>query len=161
MSRKSFAIGIFIIIIAAAIVLNVYQRRVKFVDIKIGSNYYHLEIADTAAKRAEGLSGRDSLAQNEGMIFLLPYPGRYTFTMEGMKFPLDFIWLQDNQIVDLTPDAQPWPSTGSDNNLFPERSEAESEGLTKYSSRQLANRVIELNAGAIQKESLKIGDVIQ
>lgn len=146
MTHNKFAIGVFVTIILTALILSVWQQRAKFIDLKIGSNYYHLEIADTQAKREKGLSGRDSLGENEGMIFLLPYPARYSFWMKDMKFPLDFVWLLDDKIVDLTPTARP------------------EEGLavfTDYVPRLPANRVIELNSGTISKESLKIGDVIQ
>lgn len=141
MTRNKFCIFIFIIIIATAVVLNVYQRWPKFTDIKIGSYYYHLEIADTFARRVKGLSGRDFLDKESGMLFLFPFADRYVFTTKNMKFPIDIIWLNGNKIVDLTPNAPP----NSSYNFLP---------------RLPINRVIELNAGTIQKESLKIGDVV-
>jgi uncharacterized membrane protein (UPF0127 family) len=167
MSRKTFYIAIFVVIIVTAVILNIWQTRARFVDVKIGPHYYHLEVADTQAKHEKGLSGRDALAQNEGMIFLLPYPARYSFWMKDMKFPLDFVWLLDDKIVDLTPNVQP--------PLSPPVSQSEIGGVRggasasesgqqepiSYTPRQAVNRVIELNAGTISKESLKIGDVIQ
>ncbi len=158
MSRNKFYIAIFVVIIITALFLNIWQRRTKFIDTKIGSHYYRLEIANTDARRVKGLSGRDSLGENEGMIFKFPYAGRYIFWMKDMKFPIDIIWLQDNEIIDLTPSARP-EEQASEASAAP-HSQASEGGFTRYTPRLPANRVIELNAGIIQKESLKIGDTI-
>jgi uncharacterized membrane protein (UPF0127 family) len=143
MSRERFFIAVSGIIIITAVILNIYQNRTRFVDLKIGQNYYHLEIADTSEKQRKGLSGRDFLAENQGMLFKFIYPSRYIFTTKEMKFPIDIIWLLDNKIVDLTPDAG-----------------LEQNENTEYFPRLPVNRVIEVNAGVISKESLKIGDMI-
>jgi len=147
MTRNKFFLAIFIIIVVVTIVLNIYQRRVRFTDLKIGSHYYHLEIADNPAKRQEGLLGKESLPKDEGMIFLFPYADRFIFTMEEMKFPIDIIWLNNGKVVDLTPNASP--------------AELGDEILGHYIPSSSANQVIEVPAGTISKENLKIGDVIQ
>lgn len=62
-----------------------------------------VEVANTDAERAQGLSGRESLPPDTGMLFLFDKTDRYNFWMNGMKFALDYIWLNQEQVVEITP----------------------------------------------------------
>ena len=57
--------------------------------IKIGSEYYELERVSTAEKLQLGLSGRDNLEDNSGMVFVFPDVRDQCIWMKDMKFPLD------------------------------------------------------------------------
>jgi uncharacterized membrane protein (UPF0127 family) len=52
-----------------------------------------LEVADTDAARAHGLSDRQSMPLNRGMLFEFDQPGRQCMWMKDMRFDLDMIWL--------------------------------------------------------------------
>jgi hypothetical protein len=112
----------------------------------IGQNKAEIkvEIADDERERARGLSGRDSLDENAGMLFVFDQPGFYGFWMKEMKFSLDFIWISGDKTVDLT------------ENVLPPQSDL--EDLQKYFSRDPADKVLEVNAGWIKKHNIKIGD---
>lgn len=59
-----------------------------------------LELATTSQKRAQGLSGRTSVPEKYGMLFVFPNPGIYGFWMKDMLVPLDLFWLNDKgQVV--------------------------------------------------------------
>jgi len=58
-----------------------------------GTDTLLAEVADTQTARNRGLSGRDSLPVNQGMIFLFPAPQTLTFWMEGTTLPLDLAFL--------------------------------------------------------------------
>lgn len=51
------------------------------------------EIADTPDKRAQGLMHRPSIPPDQGMLFLFPELGYWTFWMKNTKVPLDILWL--------------------------------------------------------------------
>lgn len=57
------------------------------------------EVADTKSSRELGLSGRKSMRENEGMLFVFDAPGRYGFWMKDMNFPLDILWINQNGYV--------------------------------------------------------------
>jgi uncharacterized membrane protein (UPF0127 family) len=57
------------------------------------------DLALTAEQQTRGLSGRDHLEENQGMLFVSKTPGRYGFWMPEMKFPLDIFWLDSNRSV--------------------------------------------------------------
>ena len=61
-----------------------------------------VEIRDDTNGRNLGLSGRSSLAENEGMLFIFDTPAVYEFWMKDMNFPLDFIWINNGLVVDLS-----------------------------------------------------------
>ncbi len=72
-------------------------RSGKEVALPQGSVY--AEVVDTPQSRAKGLSGRASLADDEGMLFIFEHPGKYGFWMKDMLFPIDMIWISENGTV--------------------------------------------------------------
>lgn len=148
--RRTITFLILVVIIAAAYFLIAQKypffggRESKYYMVKIGTRSFKLEIADNEEKRVEGLSGRDSLPENQGMIFLFDKPASYGMVMDGMKFPLDFIWLRGKSVVDIEPDVH------LDECLYPHPCYPKSE----------ADTVIELNAGMVARIGLKAGDYL-
>lgn len=59
----------------------------------------NLLIADTEAKRVQGLSGHAPLAQNEAMLFVFPNESDWGIWMKDMIFPLDILWLDKDMRV--------------------------------------------------------------
>jgi uncharacterized protein len=60
------------------------------------------EIAFTQEDLQRGLMGRDSLAQNAGMLFVFPHPGKHPIWMVNTFVPLDILWMDWNwRIVEL------------------------------------------------------------
>ena len=106
-----------------------------------------VEVADTMLKKAKGLSGREMLKENSGMLFVFEKPGKPTFWMAGMNFPLDIIWINGNKIVDISKNIQPPKNTGGLPAIF-----SPSTGI---------NKVLELSAGAVEKFGIKINDEIK
>lgn len=105
----------------------------------------NLEIADTEAERAQGLSGRDRIADNEGMWFVFDQEGIHPFWMKDMKFNIDIIWLdEDHSITDIIRNA-PVPEIPDD--------------LSTYSNTKPAKYVLEVNSGV--SEELSVGDILR
>lgn len=101
------------------------------------------EVADTPIARTKGLSGRNSLQDGTGMLFLFPDTSIQPFWMKDTHFPLDIIWL-DNHVVVATTTLQ-----------------AETSGQTPtYTPAAKANAVLELAAGSIAIHSIQIGNFL-
>lgn len=106
-----------------------------------GNKTIFVEIVKTEVTRAQGLSGRKSLLEESGMLFVFDQPDFYYFWMKGMNFPIDIVWLDKNyQIIDIT------------KNLPPESYPAQVTNKTP------AQFVLEINGGLADKYGLKIGD---
>lgn len=102
----------------------------------IGTEKIYVEIADNEAKHSQGLSGRASLAQDTGMLFIFETKQTPSFWMRGMNFGLDFIWIKDKKIIASTKNI-PAPIYG--------------EVLETYMPPEPIDNVLEVNAGWIKK----------
>lgn len=92
--------NIFIVVIS--FFLFACQSKTNTIKLNINNTEFNLEIAQTTLQKTKGLSGRDSLCSNCGMIFVYDQPNIYPFWMKNTHFPLNIIWLNRNgQIVDL------------------------------------------------------------
>lgn len=63
----------------------------KFIAKKIKA-----EVVDNEEARMKGLSGRDNLADDEGMFFVFEKSDIYPFWMKDMKFAIDIIWIMED-----------------------------------------------------------------
>jgi len=67
-----------------------------------------VDLAQTDDQRRMGLSGRKSLGDYEGMLFVMDEVGTYAFWMKDMLIPLDIIFIDSKFfIVDIKEDEQP------------------------------------------------------
>jgi uncharacterized membrane protein (UPF0127 family) len=66
------------------------------------------DLALTPDQQSKGLSGRENLSENQGMLFVMKTPGKYGFWMKEMKFPLDIFWLdRTGKVVYIKENLQP------------------------------------------------------
>lgn len=79
--------------------------------VTVGNSTIKVEVARTEQARAKGLSGRDYLMADQGMVFLFPQAGTYTFTMAKTKISLDIIWVSKGTIVYIAHRAMPGEQT--------------------------------------------------
>jgi hypothetical protein len=118
-------------------------------EVKINDQIIIAEVAHDEESRSLGLSGREKLNINEGMLFIFEDPGVYPFWMKDMKFPIDIIWIDsDNRIADIDENVQPEPGVLEEN-------------LAQYKPPIPVERVLELRAGRAQLLSAEVGDLIK
>ena len=106
---------------------------------------FELMVADTPTKKMLGLMHRKALPKNKGMLFLFNKEGRYDIWMLNMNFPIDILWLDSkSKVIKIIENAEPCSS------FFK---------CIPYSSPHNAMYIIELNAGASRKNSIRKGSV--
>ncbi|OGD67316.1 hypothetical protein A2442_00930 [Candidatus Campbellbacteria bacterium RIFOXYC2_FULL_35_25] len=109
----------------------------------INNSSFRISIADTALERARGLSNKISLPKEEGLLFVFNEIGVYHFWMKDMNFPIDIIWIgEDYKIVYIKENALP--------ESYPE----------KFNPNQPALYVLEINAGMVSENEIKIEDFV-
>lgn len=104
-----------------------------------------VELVNSDASTEQGLSGRTQIP-HDGMLFVFPQSGIQRFWMKEMLFNLDFIWLKDLKVVDLTRNV-PKPNPGQPLYTLP-----------VYSPNTPANGVMEVMPGSIDEWQIKVGD---
>jgi uncharacterized membrane protein (UPF0127 family) len=116
---------------------------------KLAEKTVSIEVVNTPQSITQGLSGRQSLGA-DGMLFLLPRKMNTSFWMKDMQFDLDLVWMEDSQIVEITPNVPKPPDQGK--NTFDYRT------LPTYSPKSPVNMVLEIEAGKANAWGLKVGD---
>jgi hypothetical protein len=118
-------------------------------QLTIGKTSVEIDIADTPALREQGLSGRERLGANEGMLFIFENPAIYSFWMIDMKFPLDMIWISEEKKVVATTKNVPFPVPGTSNAQLP-----------IYNPPSPVQYILEVNAGFADRNGINIGDSV-
>lgn len=76
--------------------------------VHVGKYQVKAEEAKTSSQQQTGLGGRACIGPNHGMLFTFDKPGRYSFWMKDMKFPIDIAWINtDHKVVGLEKNVAP------------------------------------------------------
>ncbi|MEX0991079.1 MAG: DUF192 domain-containing protein [Actinomycetota bacterium] len=103
-----------------------------------------LPVAWTDEQREVGLSGRASLAQDSGMIFLYDEPRTGFFWMKDTLIPLSIAFVAaDDRIISIQ-EMEPCPA----------------EPCTKYAPDTEYVAAIEMNQGWFRKHGVRVGDIV-
>lgn len=121
-----------------------YRTHPLSSTVTIGSTKFVIELAVTQAEKTKGLSYRTSLLPEHGMLFPYDHKERFDFWMKGMQFPLDFIWIADTTVVDITKNVQP-----------PNES-----GMHVVHANVPVDKILEINAGEADAFNIQIGDSV-
>lgn len=152
MTMNKYLIGFIVFILLVAGIIFFIGTRGGFFNKKAQATFNDqkviLDIADSPKEREMGLSGRNSLSDNRGMLFLFDEPVVPSFWMKGMKFSIDIIFINNDKIVTIYKNV-PAPKTTTE---IPS---------TYYQPTDPINKVIELKAGMADKFGLKVGDSIK
>ena len=73
------------------------------VEVRINDARTIAEVMRSDAHRQQGLSGREKLAENEGMMFIFDREEKYAFWNNNMKFPIEVIWMARGEVVSVSP----------------------------------------------------------
>ena len=104
-----------------------------------------VEVAATETQKQKGLGGRSSLPQDNGMLFPYDHKEQYNFWMRGMQFPLDFIWIDDKIIADITRNVQP----------------PQGNNIPIVTPAVAIDTILEVNAGTVDRLGIQIGDTVE
>ncbi len=125
---------------------TVFLRKEKDVQteqrtIRIGDQELLVEMVDTLQLQIRGLSGRESLGEREGMLFVYENPQVLSFWMRDMRFAIDIIWIDGNGII-----------TGIAANVSPDTFPQ------TFSSMVPVQYVLEVPAGWAERHGVSTGD---
>ena len=68
-------------------------------EITIGGQSYVVELASKSNQRQRGLMGRQSLADDRGMLLIYPQAGDNRIWMKNMLIPINVYWIDANYEV--------------------------------------------------------------
>ena len=144
---KKINIIILSILISLSVIFILFLNPLIKSYVVVDGKLFFVDVARTEEQKAKGLDIYNTLAQNKGMLFPFNSSDYYPFWMRGMNFPIDIIYINDNQIVDIF-DNLPNPKT-------------EDEFPITVKPTAKANYVLEINAGLSRKYNFKKGDIVK
>jgi uncharacterized membrane protein (UPF0127 family) len=130
------------VLIGILLVCIFFGYNNKNTKINLNGHIINVEVANTQAEREVGLGNREDLCKNCGMLFVFEKLDKYSFWMKDMKFDIDIIWINNDRIIDI-----------SKNVLHNTPTHIIMPNIA-------VNRVLELNAGSVDKFDLEVGQKI-
>lgn len=79
--------------------------------IEIGDKEYNVEVARTEEEKIKGLQEKESLGENEGMLFIYDEPQELAFWMKDTAIPLDIVFIDEDGEVISVQQGQPYDET--------------------------------------------------
>lgn len=120
------------------------QIQIKIKDFEITA-----AVADSPDEHKKGLSGREEIPLDWGMLFVFSESKPHIIWMKDMEFAIDVVWIgADKKIVDIAENVPPEPHK-KDNQL------------TRYTPRNSAKYILEYNAGLSSLNNIQIGDTVE
>jgi uncharacterized membrane protein (UPF0127 family) len=117
--------------------------------IEVGNRTIQVEIADSPQEWELGLSYRDTLAEDHGMLFVFPDESRRVFWMRGCNFDIDIAYIESNgaisEIITMEKESLDTPL----------------DSLTRYPSQSTTIKyVLEMIGGWFEEHDVNIGTII-
>jgi uncharacterized membrane protein (UPF0127 family) len=114
----------------------------------IDGRAFELELALSPEARFQGLSDREHIPADGGMLFVFPTPMRQSFVMRRCLVPIDIIFLDpQGRIVAM-------------HQMKVEPYDTPEDQLKRYGSRWQAQFAIELAGGMLDQLDIRNGDII-
>lgn len=144
-SIKICSITTAVLILGGTCLMWVLSKNLCFprsVDVVINQQRIRAEVVSSPAALYRGLSDRAELCSDCGLLFNFSDSAEREFVMRNMRFPLDIIFINTGQIINIAA------------NLEPEGNNPQKV----YRSAGPADQVLEINGGYTARLGFKIGD---
>lgn len=115
------------------------QPQLPVLEVTINQKPLTMEIANTDRQRYMGLSFRQSLPENAGMLFVYPNERQLSFTMRNTLIPLSIAFLSKDLVINEIHDMDVGPGQ-------------------IFNSRKPAQYALEVNQGWFKRNGIKSGD---
>lgn len=109
-------------------------------QLQLGDGEFRARVVASAAERQQGLSGTRELKPSDAMLFVFPHDSAWGIWMKDMYVPIDIVWLDASKRA-------VWVKESVQPDSYPET----------YAPEQAARYVVELPAGTVQRQSIKVG----
>ena len=144
MKNKIIFFSLFILLIAVFFFISQTEKEIK--SVCINEKCFSVEIADENYEKVLGLSNRDSLNENQAMLFIFKEETIPNFWMKDMKFPIDIIWIDENlEISEISKNLKP----------------CEEDFCPTFKPKEKIKYVLEINAGLSEEFNFEVGDEVK
>ena len=124
---------------------GILKSDYKKATVAINNNSFVVEVADNPLKMAKGLSGREQIKPDKGMLFAFGSSSMRTFWMKDMLIFIDILWIDKGKVL------------GIESNASTEMGVPSSQ-LKRYRSPEPVQYVLEIAAGRADELEIRVGD---
>ena len=144
-----FIVGVGIFLQKSGILAPTVVKKTESKTVTIAGKTIKVEVARTEEERSKGLSKRESLNSDSGMLFIFDTEkGNPIFWMKDTKIPLDMIWIKDGKIIRI------------DKNVPVPAERTLDSKLKTYSAGVPVDYVLEVSGGYCDTNLIKVGDSV-
>ena len=136
---------IFAVIFLLVLALSKSDSGAK-TKVSVNNKTFSVLVAKSDIEKQIGLSSKDKITEDQGMLFLFDKPDYYSFWMKEMKFPIDIIYIVNDKVTTVISNVKP-PSS--------------SVNLPIYQPKEKSDMVLEVNAGLAEKYKIQKGTTIK
>lgn len=136
------AVVIFITILLITLLISGKSTKVL-----VNDQTFKVIVAKSAKDKQIGLSEKNKIEQDQGMLFIFDNPDYHSFWMKDMKFPIDIIYINGDKVTTVIDSASPPGSIGGN--------------LETYQPLHRSDKVLEVNAGIASKYNIKKGTLVK
>lgn len=154
MNRLFILLGIIFLVFAVIVFFQTNMKTILSVlnrppasKVTINSSTFKVEVAKSQKEKIIGLSAKQSIPEDQGMLFVFDKADTYPFGTKNMKFPVDIIFINDTKVVSVVENATPPASPESESPI--------------YYPENPCDKVLEINAGLATRDNIKKGDTVQ
>ncbi|MGF1522509.1 MAG: DUF192 domain-containing protein [Leptolyngbyaceae cyanobacterium] len=115
-------------------------------EVELGDQTVGLEVAQTPEEQAIGLMFRESLSDDQGMLFPVDPPRPVRFWMQNVEIPLDLLFIAEGEVVAIEANVPPCLKEPSCPTYGP-------EGVP-------VDAVIEVRGGLVEELGVEVGDAV-
>ena len=139
-------LGLSVVIFVGILIVTLLLNKDSATKVIVNGETFEVTIAKTDKEKQIGLSGKEKIEEDQGMLFVFENPDYYSFWMKEMKFPIDIIYISNDKVTTVIENAKP-PSSD--------------KSLTVYRPGNKSDKVLEVNAGLAKKYNIQTGTVIK
>ncbi len=114
----------------------------------VNGHGFNIELARDANERSKGLSGRESIGVDAGMMFVFPNEGFHRFWMKGTLLPLDLIYIDAGGTIVSIQTMPPEPGVPDAN-------------LAIYEPPVIVSLAVEINGTRAAETGLEVGMIVE
>ncbi len=137
-------LGLAVVFAVLLLFLSLLLNR-KSTKAEIAGHDFSVSVAKSDKDKQIGLSSKENLPKDQGMLFVFDQPDYYSFWMKNMKFPIDIIYINGDKVTTVIKDAKP----------------VQNGDLPIYQPSEKSDKVLEINAGLSDQYGIKNGTEIK
>jgi len=122
------------------------RKKTPIPSVRINGHSWQVKLAMTARARYRGLSGRDNLPAERGMLFVYPRAKNLAYCMRGCEIPIDIVFISPAGLVV---------------NVYAMQVEPDRAGRVRYESHVPACYALELAGGQAKLAGIAVGDRVE